>query len=313
MALEFGEIEPCRRRERQMQDHRAVRAGVPDRDLIMTHQADALLPEYAKLLPMMRVTNSGLINPVAAKLVSIYRNGQYGAVPQKTGIPLLFIAPSFEREASSNFSRSPAQGDRWDRPSVNVPRGRGPFDSWEDAALDAYHLNRLDQVGAANWTWPLLCYYGELFNGEGYRDYYHMRSPYLWGGTNLQQIGKYTSDGKFDAGHFDTQPGIVPLAMRIAQLEPALAQEIPGAWPFALGPASNTAPPSAPSPVAGHDIFAIQRALAAAGFDPGPIDGSFGRKTSTAVRAFEASRGFSADGLLDPQTVAALVGTPSTT
>lgn len=271
----------------------------------MQHELPQLLAEHARLLPTMRVTNTGLINPVAEKLVRLYRAGRYGAVPQKTGIPVLFIAPSFEREASSDFSRSPAQGDRWNMPSRNVPKNRGPFSSWNAAALDAYHLNGLDKVGAANWTWTLLCYYGELFNGFGYRDYHRMRSPYLWGGTNLQQLGKYTSDGKFDAGHFDTQPGVIPLAMRIAQLEPSLSVTDP--WPFAIGP-DLPIPAAVPvqTPVASFNVFNVQRDLKKKGFDPGLVDGSFGRKTSAAVRAFEAANGLVADGFLDAKTVTAL-------
>ena len=173
------------------------------------------------------------------------------------------------------------------------------------AALDAYHLNGLDKVGSTNWTWTLICYYAELFNGFGYRDYHRMRSPYLWGGTNLQQLGKYTSDGKFDAGHFDSQPGVIPLAMRMAQLDQSLAMTDP--WPFAIGPAVPI-PAAVPvqTPIASFDVFKVQRDLKKKGFDPGLVDGSFGRKTSVAVRAFEAANGLVADGLLDAKTVTAL-------
>ena len=271
----------------------------------MIQPTASILPEYARLLPQMRVTNFGLINPIAARLVSQVKAGRYGSVPEKTSIPLLFIAPSFEREASSDFSRSPAQGDRWNMPSKNVPKNRGPFSSWPAAALDAYHLNGLDKVGSTNWTWTLICYYAELFNGFGYRDYHRMRSPYLWGGTNLQQLGKYTSDGKFDAGHFDSQPGVIPLAMRMAQLDQSLAMTDP--WPFAIGPAVPI-PAAVPvqTPIASFDVFKVQRDLKKKGFDPGLVDGSFGRKTSVAVRAFEAANGLVADGLLDAMTVTAL-------
>ena len=271
----------------------------------MQHPTSVLLPECDRLLPTMRVTRTSDVAFVADKLLKNVHDGRYGEVSIETGIPQIWIATSFQRESSSDFTRSPAQGDRWDRVSVNVPRGRGPFKSWKEAARDAYHLNGLDRVGAANWTWALGCYYWELFNGFGYRDFHHMRSPYLFGGTNLQQLGKYTSDGKFDAGHMDTQLGVVPVAMRMAQLEPKLA--FPGAWPFALGPTSVPSIVPTQTPVAAYDLFAVQRALKAAGFDPGLVDGSFGRKTSAALRAFEASRGFVADGLLDSQTVDALL------
>lgn len=273
----------------------------------MKHSMIDLLPEYSTLLRGMQITKMDMINTTVDRLLRFYRAGRYGDVPIKTGIPVAFIMASFEREASSDFSRNPAQGDRWDRPSVNVPKNRGPFPSWAAAAMDAYHLNKLDQVGASNWTWPLACFYGELFNGFGYRDYHRMRTPYLWGGTNMQQRGKYTSDGKFDGSKFDQQPGIVPLMMRIAEIEPALT--LPGEWPFGEKQGSVAAPimPPVQSPVHGFDIFGIQRKLNALGFECGKVDGSFGRKTSAALRSFEAEHGLHADGLLDQKTVDVLM------
>lgn len=53
-------------------------------------------------------------------------------------------------------------------------------------------------------------------------------------------------------------------------------------------------------------IFQIQQALAARGFDPGNIDGIWGRRTAAAVRAFQTSRGLVADGVVGPRTLAAL-------
>jgi len=42
--------------------------------------------------------------------------------------------------------------------------------------------------------------------------------------------------------------------------------------------------------------------LRAFGFDPGPIDGIYTAQTQAAVRAFQATYGFSVSGLLDRQT-----------
>jgi lysozyme family protein len=52
---------------------------------------------------------------------------------------------------------------------VHAPRGRGPFPNWAAAAIDAYKIDHLDQVGADNWFWERACYEEELFNGFGYR------------------------------------------------------------------------------------------------------------------------------------------------
>jgi uncharacterized protein (TIGR02594 family) len=55
-------------------------------------------------------------------------------------------------------------------------------------------------------------------------------------------------------------------------------------------------------------IFEIQKALAAKGFDPGNIDGVWGRRTAAAVRAFQTSKGLLADGVVGPITAKALDG-----
>ncbi|MGE5391561.1 MAG: peptidoglycan-binding protein [Deltaproteobacteria bacterium] len=56
----------------------------------------------------------------------------------------------------------------------------------------------------------------------------------------------------------------------------------------------------------GDDVTAVQAALMANGFNPGPIDGIFGPRTSAAVASFQAAKGLPATGNVDYQTYAAL-------
>ena len=46
----------------------------------------------------------------------------------------------------------------------------------------------------------------------------------------------------------------------------------------------------------------LQAALATLGYDPGPIDGKYGRRSRAAVRAFQSASGVTVDGLVGPQT-----------
>lgn len=58
----------------------------------------------------------------------------------------------------------------------------------------------------------------------------------------------------------------------------------------------------------GSAVSALQQQLAAAGFNPGAIDGKFGPKTLAAVRAFQQSKGLKVDGIAGPLTMGALSG-----
>jgi len=55
-------------------------------------------------------------------------------------------------------------------------------------------------------------------------------------------------------------------------------------------------------------IRRVQSALQRNGFDPGPVDGIMGSKTSSALSAFQKSQGFEQTGALGPKTLRALLG-----
>jgi len=52
----------------------------------------------------------------------------------------------------------------------------------------------------------------------------------------------------------------------------------------------------------GSEVSALQQALQNAGFSPGAIDGQFGPHTETAVKAYQAARGLTSDGIVGDQT-----------
>lgn len=58
---------------------------------------------------------------------------------------------------------------------------------------------------------------------------------------------------------------------------------------------------------AGPTVKALQKRLAKLGFDPGTVDGEFGKSTRTAVREFQKSRALDVDGTVGLQTWAALL------
>ena len=57
-----------------------------------------------------------------------------------------------------------------------------------------------------------------------------------------------------------------------------------------------------------HDVYLVQERLSALGFLSGKYNGYYGQKTANAVRAFQKSRGLTADGVCGKDTWAALFG-----
>jgi lysozyme family protein len=277
----------------------------------MTYAFNALAGDYTRALANMRITRFDEVDVTAKRLLGYVDQGRYAEVSAKTGVPQIVMAASFERESSSNFHTSPAQGDPlWER-SVHVPRGLGPYISrddnslsdwiaaWAKAAEDAYRIDRLDQVGAANWSWQRACFEEELFNGMGYRAH-GIHSPYLWAGSNIYTAGKYVADGVFSYSAVDSQLGVIPMMFRMVELRPSLT--LPIAFPVS---STTPTPPVAPqaAPVGLHNAAALQAALNKLGADPQlTVDNSYGRETRRAVEAFQKAHGLTVDGLAGDQT-----------
>jgi lysozyme family protein len=128
-----------------------------------------------------------------------------------------------------------------------VPAGRGPFSSWEEAAIDAL-LNCHPYLGKRkDWSLAGVLIGLELYNGLGYANK-GVPSPYLWAGTNQYTSGKYVADGKYDPGHVDQQLGCVAMLLSMMAIDPTIT--FTGAK--LTSPASNSTPrpaQSTPSPL----------------------------------------------------------------
>lgn len=172
---------------------------------------------------------------------------RYQAVEAKTGVPWFIIAAIHMRESSQSWARSLAQGDPWDRVSVHVPAGRGPFNSWEDAAIDALvncapHLAR-----QTDWSLGAALVALEKYNGTGYAAR-NKPSPYLWAGTNQYTSGKFVGDGQYDPNHVDTQPGCAGLIMAMMELDKSIAFGSPKPVIVAVPPVPKPAPKKVVTP-----------------------------------------------------------------
>jgi lysozyme family protein len=202
---------------------------------------------------------------------------RYQAVEKATGVPWYMIAAIHERESSQSWKASLAQGDPWDRVSTHVPRGRGPFKSWEAAAIDALALDGLTKV--IDWRLEKIFYYLELYNGWGYHAH-GVPSPYLFGATNIQKPGKYVADEVWSASAVDEQVGCAALIKVMMDLDASIEpiREEGDKSPIAVGE-KPTAAPMAPSRVPAERVArepgpSVTTSSAAPG--PAPVKGWVG-------------------------------------
>ncbi len=135
---------------------------------------------------------------------------RYVTVQGSTKVPWFIIAVIHERESSQSWKANLAQGDPWNASSIHVPRGRGPFPSWEAAAIDAL-CNCAPYAGKwTDWTAGGALTLLEEYNGLGYSNH-GVPSPYVWASTNQYTKGKYIADGHFDPEAVDHQLGCAAL------------------------------------------------------------------------------------------------------
>lgn len=187
-------------------------------DLVKQKAVELARWNAASVLPSLM----HFVDGVAQKLVDA--KSRYQAVEAKTGVPWAVIAVIHERESSQSWAASLAQGDPWNQVSIHVPKGRGPFASWEDAAIDAM-VNCAPYL--ARWTdWTIggaLCAF-DGYNGEGYWNM-GLPSPYIWASTDQYTRGKYTADGHFDPNAVDKQIGVAALLGRMTLIDLTINDE----------------------------------------------------------------------------------------
>jgi hypothetical protein len=125
------------------------------------------------------------------------------------------------RESNAHFGGVLHNGEKiigTGRKTRLVPRGKGPFDSWEQAAIHALRMKNLHKI--KDWSDGRVCFELERYNGWGYQGRgKSKRSPYLWAGTNHQKAGKYVADGKYSSKAWDRQLGAIPVLQKIRELD----------------------------------------------------------------------------------------------
>jgi lysozyme family protein len=173
-------------------------------------------------------------------------SARYKAVEKLTGVPWYVIAVKHLREASCNFKGVLHNGEHIIGKGIKtslVPANRGPFNSWEEAAVDALRLKGLHKI--ADWSIERVLYECERFNGWGYH-WKRKPSPYVWSGTTLYDRGKYVADSKYDGNHVDTQLGVAIVLKKLQAMGVPVDSARPRPKPAPVPPPPDIEPTEPP-------------------------------------------------------------------
>ncbi|OKO88787.1 hypothetical protein AC629_08600 [Bradyrhizobium sp. NAS80.1] len=260
---------------------------------------DGLKSEYERNWANLEIRPSRLADANAVARKAINGKATYQEVERLTGVPWYFAALCHYRESNFDFDTYLGNGETLHRATSIVPKGRGPFATFVDGAVDAFRIENL--IGAKDWGIARMLYRLEGFNGFGY----HAKgcnSPYLYGGSTLYgppeaRAGKFVRDHVFDPNHVDSQLGTAVILHAMTSLDSSIT----------LDGSPIIASRSEPDDDAASSVLLMQRALNKLGANP-PLDedGISGPKTKAAVSQFQQRNGLQDTGILDGTTIAAI-------
>jgi lysozyme family protein len=263
----------------------------------MQHPFSVLSTEYASSLARMVITDSAHVEQAVKEILP--GKVRYKAVEAVTKIPAAGLGAVDYREDDCNPRDGLGQGDPWNKVSINVPAGKGPFLSWQAAAIFYLHYDKVD-VFSAPWTWAYACWKGEMWNGFGPRDH-GVHTGYLWGCTSIYTGGMYPHDHEWSSTAKDGRPGIIPIMKRLQSIDSDFI------FDAAISDQPFSPTPILPPPEGINNALWVQQSLNKLGQTPPLIeDGNYGRRTRTAVAIWQSTHDLDDDGLAGPLTTAAI-------
>lgn len=176
---------------------------------------------YAKMWDEAKI-DQNMMQAARQRMVSALNNQRaYTEVQNSIKVPITFLAPIHEREASLSFNKHLHNGDSLSERTHHVPAGRPktgtpPF-RWSDSAIDALKLEKIDQV--TNWSAERILYEQHKYNGIT-----KYTSSYVFSGTQYYTSGMWVRDHVYDINTRDTRPGTLVMAKALIALQPALGQ-----------------------------------------------------------------------------------------
>lgn len=189
-------------------------APKPSGKITTGRDADEGTPDWYRRMFTACEIDQGYEESVASSVRTVLRGeDRYRIVENRTGVPWWIVGVIHFKESSCNFDGILHNGQRGiigeyamkhNVKSTIVPKGVGPFRTWEDAAVHALaESNRWRKIAAGGRDIGEILYAMERFNGQGYlsktSEAGAENSPYLWARSNINDgSGKYVRDHVFD-------------------------------------------------------------------------------------------------------------------
>ena len=259
-----------------------------------------LANEYIALWNGLEIADKRKSEAVNTAKKILANKDRYVKIEEHTGVPWHFVGLCHYRESSLNFSKNLANGQALTMRTTIVPKGRGPYKTFEESAIDSL-VNVQGYKKDRNWSLPMYIWTIEGYNGYGYHGK-GIPSPYLVGGSNKQKSGKYVSDGVYSSGTWDTQLGVLTILKALMELDSTIH------FGEYQAPIIKTYKPGERAVMRGYtgdDVKVLQEKLKVT------ADGNFGPKTEEVVKAYQRAEKLTADGIVGPRTWALLLGTVS--
>ncbi|WP_439395997.1 peptidoglycan-binding protein [Bradyrhizobium sp. PMVTL-01] len=260
---------------------------------------ESLKSEYERNWSSLEIRPGRLADANGVARKALNGKATYQQIERLTGVPWYFTALCHYRESNFDFDTYLGNGESLHRTTTIVPKGRGPFTTFVDGAVDAFRIENF--IGAQDWSIARMLFRLEAFNGFGYHAK-GVNSPYLYGGSNLYgppeaRAGKFVRDHVFDPNHVDSQLGTAVILHAMLALDSSITLDVGPQFAGRVEPEDDAA----------STVVLMQQALNRLGADP-PLaeDGISGPKTRTAVSQFQQQKGLRDTGLLDAATVAAI-------
>jgi len=171
----------------------------------------SLADEYSRMFKELKpAVENQKVDGIVDKIVA--NKARYSEVENKTGAPWFFVGVVHYLESGLDFQKYLANNEPLTAVTETVPKGRGPFATWEDGAWDTFRIENF--AGAADWSIARILWRLESLNGFGYRRR-QINSPFLWNCTSYYKTGYFVGDGTFDPAAIPERCGGAVLIKRL--------------------------------------------------------------------------------------------------